>query len=153
MNYSHFSLIADEVTSHGKEILFVCLRFLEINHKRFHVKTKKNEILHDFYFLEEITGQSIAENIFQVLKMHKIDIKNCRGQAYDTTASMSFLVLQFKRTSERAPDAEFQEYCLHSINLVICHLSQIRAVRNIIMMDSSQQTLFFLHNSPKRALS
>ena len=35
---SHFSLIADEVTSHGKEILSVCLRFLEIDNKNFGVK-------------------------------------------------------------------------------------------------------------------
>ena len=49
---------------------------------------------------------------------------------------------------ERAPDAEFQGCCLHSFNLVICHSSQIQAVRN--MMDSCQQAFLFFHNSPKR---
>ena len=49
---------------------------------------------------------------------------------------------------ERAPDAEFQGCCLHSLNLVICHSLQIQAVRN--MMDSCQQAFLFFHNSPKR---
>ena len=72
--------------------LYICLRLLEIYQKSFHVKPKKHEVLLDFRFLERITGQSIAENILQVLEMHKIDIKNCLGQAYDTTASMSSFV-------------------------------------------------------------
>ena len=148
-NCPHFSLIADEVTSHGKEILSVCLRLLEIDHKSFHVKPKKHEVLLDFHFLERITGQSIAENILQVLEMHKIYIKNCRGQAYDTTASMSSSGTGVQaHIKKRAPDAEFQGCCLHSLNLVICHSSQIQAVRN--MMDSCQQAFLFFHNSPKR---
>jgi hypothetical protein len=58
---SHFSLIADEVTSHGKEILSICL---EIDNKNFHVKPKKHEILLDFQFLERITGQCIARESY-----------------------------------------------------------------------------------------
>ena len=61
---SHFSLITDEVTSHGKEILSVFLQFLEIDHNNFYVKPVKHEVLLDFRFLERITGQCIAENIF-----------------------------------------------------------------------------------------
>ena len=40
---------------------------------------------------------------------------------------------------ERAPDAEFQGCCLHSLNLVICHSSQIQAAAVRNMMDSCQQ--------------
>ena len=101
------------------------------------MKPKKHEVLLDFRFLERITGQSIAENILQVLEMHKIDIENCRGQAYDTTASMSSFGAGVQAHIKKgAPDAEFQGCCLHSLNLVICHSSQIQAVRN--MMDSCQ---------------
>ena len=70
--------MADEVTSHGKEILSVCLHLLEIDHKNFHVKPNKHEALLDFRFLQRITGQSIAENILEVLELHNIDIRNCR---------------------------------------------------------------------------
>ena len=120
-----------------KEILFVCLRLLEINHKSFLLKPKKHEALLDSRFLERITGHSIAENILQVLEMHTIYIKNCRGQAYDTTASMSSSGTGVEAyIKKKVPDAEFQGCCLHSLNLVICRSSQIQAVRN--MMDSYQ---------------
>ena len=49
---------------------------------------------------------------------------------------------------KHAPDAEFQGCCLHSLNLAICHSSQIQAVRN--MIDSCQQAFLYFHNSPKR---
>ena len=80
-------MIADEVTSHGKEILSVCLRFLEIDYAKFHIKPKKHKV--DFNFLQRITGKSIAEGMLQVLQKHEIDIINCQGQAYDTTAFMT----------------------------------------------------------------
>ena len=116
----HYSLIADEVTSHGKEILSVCLRFLEIDHANFHVKPKKHEVLLDFHFLQRITGKSIADGILQVLQKHEIDVKNCQGQAYDTMASMSSLNSGVQaHIKENAPDVEFQSCCLHSLNLVI----------------------------------
>ena len=85
----HFSIMADQVTSHGKEILSVCLQFLEIDHSNFQVKPQKHEALLDLSFHTRITGKSIAEGILNVLKAHDIDVRNCRGQAYDTTASMS----------------------------------------------------------------
>jgi len=145
----HFSLIADEVTSHGREILSVCLRFLGIDNKNFCVKPNKHEVLLDFQFLERITGQCIAENILKVLEIHNIDITNCRGQAYDTTASMSSSGTGVQtHIRKHAPDAEFQGCCLHSLNLVVCHSSQIQAVRN--MMDSCQQAFLYFRNSPKR---
>ena len=146
----HFSVIADEVTSHVKEILSVCLRFLEIlDNDNFHVKANKHEVLLDFRFLERITGQSIAENILKCLETHGIDIQNCQGQAYDTTASMSSSDSGVQaHIKKRAPDAEFQGCCLHSLNLVICHSSQIQAVRNLF--DTCQQAFLFFHNSPKR---
>ena len=88
-NSPNFVIIGDEVTSHRKEILSVCLRFLQVDHTNFRVKPEKYEVLLDFHFLERITGQAIAKGILDVLETHAIDVKNCRAQAYDTTASMS----------------------------------------------------------------
>ena len=53
------------------------------------VKPEKHEVLLDFHFIERITGQAIAKGILDVLETHAVDLKNCRAQAYDTTASMS----------------------------------------------------------------
>ena len=65
------------------------MRFLQVDHANFRVKPEKHEVLLDFHFLERITGQAIAKGILDVLETHAIDVKNCRAQAYDTTASMS----------------------------------------------------------------
>ena len=73
----HFSIMADEVTSHGKGILAVCLRFLEIDHLNFQVKPQKHEALLDLSFLTRITGKSIAEGILNVLEVHDVDVRNC----------------------------------------------------------------------------
>ena len=83
------------------------------------------------------------------MEFHNINIKDCRGQAYDTTASMSSSDTGVQaHIKKHAPDAEFQGCCLHSLNLAICHSSQIQAVRN--MMDSCQPAFLYFHNSPKR---
>ena len=78
----HYSLIADEVTSHDKEILSVCLRFLEIDHANFQIKLKKHEVL----LSSEDNWEKYCRKYLQVLQTHKIDVRNCRRQAYDTTA-------------------------------------------------------------------
>ena len=146
---AHFSVVADEVTSHGQKILSVCLRFLEVQQGNFELKPKKHEVFLDFAFLQRITGESIAQGILCVLEKHKIDIRNCRGQAYDTASSMSSSSVGVQARIKRvAPDADYQGCCLHSLNLVICKSSQITAIRN--MFDSCQQAYLFFHNSPKR---
>jgi hypothetical protein len=51
----------------------------------------------------------------KVIEIHKIDIKNCRGQAYDTTASMNSSSAGVQaHIKKHAPDAEFQGCYLQS---------------------------------------
>ena len=47
----HFSIMADEVTSHGKEILAVCVRFLEVDHSDFQTKPHKHKVTRIFILL------------------------------------------------------------------------------------------------------
>ena len=76
-------------------------------------------------------------------------MKCCRGQAYDTTSSMSSTNTGVQAHIKKiALDADYQGCCLHSLNLVICKTSTITYVRN--MFDSCQQAFLFFHNSPKR---
>lgn len=49
---------------------------------------------------------------------------------------------------EKAPDADYQGCCLHSLNLVLCKSSKLTAIRN--MFNSCQQGYLFFHNSSKR---
>ena len=62
----HFSIMADEVTSHNSEILAVCLRFLEYNDE--HSKPTKHKMLLDFVPLDRITGAAIAKEIKTTLE-------------------------------------------------------------------------------------
>jgi len=143
----HFSLIADETTSHGQEILSVCLRLLDSISDP--AKPRKHEVLIDLCPLKRTTGSHIAEAIRECLKKHKISLDLCRGQAYDTTASMSSDKKGVQaEIGKYAPDAEYQGCCLHSLNLAICHSCKLPQIQN--MMDACRELYSFFDNSPKR---
>ena len=143
---SHFALIADETTSEGREVLSVCLRLLDFANPSSPIQ---REVLLDLCDLPRTTGKVIATTILESLQRQKINIKDCCGQAYDTTASMSSDKKGVQaEISKYAPDAEYQGCCLHSLNLVICHACKIQTIQN--MMDSCRELYSFFDNSPKR---
>lgn len=143
----HFSLIADETTSHGREILSVCLRFLDFVSSP--NKPVKREVLIDLRDLHRATGKVIASALLESLEKHSISITDCRGQAYDTTSSMSSSNKGVQAEIARhAPDADYQGCCLHSLNLVICHACDMRSIQN--MLDTCRELYSFFDNSPKR---
>lgn len=91
---SHFASIAEEMMSQGREVLFVCLRPLDFIADP--SNPIKREVLIDVRDLLRTTGAAIATAIQNSLQKHAIDITNCHGQAYDTTASMSSDKREFK---------------------------------------------------------
>lgn len=146
VNTPHFALIADETTSEGREVLSVCLRLLDFAHPSNPIQ---REVLLDLCDLPRTTGSVIATTIRDSLERQKIDIANCRGQAYDTTASMSSNKKGVQaEIAKYAPDAEYQGCCLHCLNLVICHACQIKSVQNL--MDCCGELYSFFDNSSKR---
>jgi len=67
------------------------------------------------YYLTKTTGSAIAIAIRNSLQKHTIDIRNCHGQAYDTTASMSSDKKGVQaELAKDAPDAEYQGTLLPS---------------------------------------
>ena len=142
----HFALIADETTSEGREVLSVCLRLLDFADP---TNPIQREVLLDLCDLPRTTGSVIAATIRESLERQKVEIANCRGQAYDTTASMSSNKKGVQaEIAKHAPDAEYQGCCLHSLNLVICHACEIKSIQN--MMDCRRELYSFFDNSPKR---
>lgn len=143
----YFALIADESASNGREILSVCLRLLDFTTDA--CKPTKREVLIDLCDLSRTTGEAIATAIRSSLESHRIDLLNCCGQAYDTTACMSSDAKGVQaHISKYAPNADYQGCCLHSLNLVICHACKISSIQN--MMDSCRELFSFFDNSPKR---
>ena len=67
-----YSVMADEVTSHNKEQLALCARFID----------KSNDVREDFIafiHLPRITGEVIAETIVSTLQGLSLKIENIRG--------------------------------------------------------------------------
>ena len=87
----------------------------------------------DFHVLKRITGEKTAEGVVTVLECHEINVIKCRGQAYDTTASVSFLKSGVQAHIQKfAPDVIYQGCLLHRLILVICNSSKISSIRNMI---------------------
>ena len=110
-----YSIIADEVTSHNKEQLALCARFID----------KNNDVREDFIafiHLLRITGEVIVETIVSTLQGLGLEIENVRGQGYDGTANMSSdNVGVQRRIREGSPKAVYVHCCGHCLNLVISH--------------------------------
>ena len=116
---------------------------------RIHAEPIKREVLIDLCDLTRTTGKAIATAFTESLKKHKNDIANCRGQAYDTTSSMSSSKKGVQaEIAKCAPVADYQGCCLHALNLAICHACEIRPIHN--MIDSCRELYSFFNNSPKR---
>ena len=143
----HFTVIADETNSQGRQILSVCIRLLDFLVDD--LTPKKREVLIDICDLDRKTGKLIAEAIAKSFSNHKIDISNCKAQAYDNRSSMTSEETGVNAEIRKlAPDAECQECVLYSLNFVITEACKISTIVN--MMGSCRELCSFFDNSPKR---
>jgi hypothetical protein len=140
----HYAVLADEVSSHNKEIMAVCLRY---------VSKDEGEINEDFISFTQIgalTGASIGANLIQVLTDCGLDVKDCRGQGYDGASNMSSQrkgVQSVLRAHQ--PLAAYVHCNSHILNLVISHSCSQPEVRNVIDKIKTICTFFNAH-APKR---
>ena len=74
--------MVDEVTSHNKELMPLCIRFVDEQ------KDIREEFI-QFSTLVRVTGDAIAAQICNDLEGLNLDIKNVRGQGYDGASNMS----------------------------------------------------------------
>ena len=110
--------------------------------ENFRDQSNKHEVLLDFCYVQQITRDSITHSILSTLEKHKNDIKSCRGQAYNTSSSMSTSNVGVQaHINKVALDADYQGCCLHSLNLVVCKSLKITAIRS--MFDSCQPAYLF----------
>ena len=86
----YFSIIADEVTDRycNKEILLLCLRYLNIDGK-IGVPVIEETFLDSNHIQDRLTGNFIRNHILKLLANHGFNVKDCRGQAYGSAAVMS----------------------------------------------------------------
>lgn len=87
------------------------------------------------------TAEEITNTILTRLKNDGLDIKNCRGQAYDNAA-----VMAAKHSSQEInPNAEFVACTNHSLNLACLHAAST-AINSITLLGTIEQ-LFSLFSS------
>lgn len=108
-----YSIIADEVTSHNKEIMFLCVRFVDVH------KDIWEEFI-QFSTLTRLTGEAIATRVYSYLADLGLDIKNIRGQGYDGASSMSSSRVGLQTLiKEKVPLAIYTHRSGHCLNVVI----------------------------------
>ena len=138
-----YSLMADEVSSHGVEVLAICVRFVD-------AKKEVREEFINFSRVPRITGAILAATIKDVLSDSNINIENMRGQTYDGAANMaSDQVGVQAQIKKDAPNAPFLQCSSHCLNLVITKSCQIQDIRACI--DKSESLCFDFRVSAKKS--
>lgn len=136
-----YSIVVDEVTSHNKEVMPLCVRFVDVH------KDIREEFI-QFSTLTRVTGEAIAARVCSDLADLGLDIENIRGQGYDGASNMSSSRVGLQTLiKEKAPLAIYTHCSGHCLNLVISHSCSLPAIRNVL--DKMKATCLFFLNSPK----
>ena len=143
----YFSMIFDSTPdiSH-KDQMSQVLRYVVIDGDQ----VKVVESFVDFIEAKGKTAENIATMILEKLKNDGIDIKNCRGQAYDNAAVMAgqHSGVQ-KRIKEINPKAEFVACTNHSLNLAGVHAASV-AVNSVTFFGTVERVFTFFSSSTHR---
>lgn len=137
-----YTITADEVTSHNKEQMPFCVRFVDM-------KRQIREEFIEFIPLARTTGVCIGQAIVATLNKLSLPLENIRGQGYDGAASMSGSKSGVQAYIKKLSPLAVYTHCAgHCLNLVIVHTCKIVSVRN--MMDKLKETCLFFNYSPKK---
>ncbi|XP_071483383.1 52 kDa repressor of the inhibitor of the protein kinase-like [Diadema antillarum] len=138
-----YCVMADEVTSHNKEIMALCIRFVDKE------RNIREEFL-SFQFLERIRGQDIGRAIVDTLCSLQIPITDMRAQCFDGAANMSSdrCGAQSYVRSQGADLAPYAHCSSHALNLVIAHSCRDTEVKHVI--DQMKAICLYFNGSPKR---
>ena len=137
-----YSIMANEVTTHNKEQLSICLRFVDYE------KNVREEFL-GFVSVIRITGEALACTLLTTLRNVGLPVENLRGQGYDGAASMSCNTVDVQaRIREDAPLVVYTHCSSHCLNIVLAEAFALTPIRN--MLDKLKETSLFFNSSPKR---
>ena len=146
----YFSIIADELTDSysNKEILLLCVRYLNIDRK-IGVSLTEETFLDSNHIQGRPTGKVIRNHILKLLADYGFNVKDCRRKAYDGAAVMGS---QTKGPSSviknEQPLANWIHCRNHCINLAIAFACKNTSVTNF--MDSLKSVCYYFANSPKQ---
>lgn len=137
-----YSVSADEVTSHNKEILPLCVRYVNKNRD---IKETFLEYIH----LPRIRGKDIGNAIINTLQRLHIPLENMRAQCYDGASNMSSANKGAQKVVQQYADKAVYVHCSsHRLNLVIVSACGQIEIRNTV--DKVKSVSLYFGNSPKR---
>jgi Domain of unknown function (DUF4371) len=120
----YFTLMANEAESHNKEIMPLCVRFVD------KYDNIRKEFL-KFCSLKRITGQANAGEIKDKCTQFHLDFADLPGQWYDGASCMSGSKNGVQAITMRdAPKVAYVHCNSHCLNLVIAHSSAITEINN-----------------------
>lgn len=137
-----YSIMSDEVTSHGKELMPLRIRFVD----------KDNNIREEFvgfHFLRRITRRDISVTIVITLEKLNISVENMHLQCYDKAANMASDrcgAQKFVRKSGAAL-APYMHCTSHRLNLVNVHSCGVTDVK--LTLDQMKSVYLFFENNPE----
>ncbi|XP_006867671.1 PREDICTED: zinc finger MYM-type protein 1 [Chrysochloris asiatica] len=137
---SAFSVICDEITdSTTKGQFSVCIRYPQKTSKTILIK----ERFVGFIDIEEVTGTDLHRIIKTYLQQIGVDLKNIRGQAYDSTINLrgnfNEIAAEFKKEE---PRALYLHCYAHFLDLAV-----IRFCQEVKELQSTLNTLDTLFNT------
>jgi len=118
----YFTVIMDCTPDIGhSEQLAILLRIVHMDEENEYSAPTIQEYFLDFVTVDSTTGLNLSEVLITQLKLYKINIENCRGQAYDNGSNMTGKYQGVQtRISNINPRAFFTPCAAHNLNLVLC---------------------------------
>lgn len=129
-NAKAFAVLADETTDISrKEQMSLCVRFVDGVDGNYSLR---EEFL-SFVEIMDATGKNIAEMILKSLTALNINCDYLVGQGYDGAAAMRGSFKGVQSVVRRIHPAALYVHCSsHSLNLALCHASNVQHIRNCI---------------------
>jgi len=128
--YFSIIMVTTPDISHNEQ-LTILIRIVNMDDKNTTSAPVINEYFLDFIDVKSTTGLNLSEILISQLKIYNIDLKDCRGQAYDNGSNM---IGQYKGVQSRILNinsrAFFTPCTAHSLNLVLCDAAKnsLRAI-------------------------
>jgi len=118
----YFTIIMDCTPDIGhSEQLAILLRIVHMDEENEYSTPTIQEYFLDFIKVDSTTGLNLSDVLMKQLKLYKINIENCRGQAYDNGSNMTGRYQGVQtRILNINPRAFFTPCAAHNLNLVLC---------------------------------
>ena len=136
------SIIVDEVTSSNDEFMSVCIRFVDKDNNI-------REVFLGFLNVHRITGEALAEKVFNFYEEVGLNVSDMRGQCFDGASNMSGQKKGLSAFIQIQNSKAVYTHCnSHILNLSIASASKLLDVQTVLAKMTA--LAIFFNYSPKK---